>query len=105
MQVHMNEQMFEFLTETSMRWGESWRAHDGRFENYSGDSFDAAPSYTWKMAYWIGNSTADMILARSWLIDQGHDFELLNDLAEHPNGDMIGWLLVTDYETSGWKSS
>jgi len=25
------------------------------------------------------------------------------DMAEHPNGEYLGWLLLTDYETESWK--
>lgn len=102
MNVHMDAQMFEFLFETSMEWGESWRAHDGRFENHDSDNPDTPPSYDWKIAYWFGNDTAAMILARSWIIEQGYGCALLNDLAEHPNGDPLGWVLLTDYESPVW---
>lgn len=103
MNVHMNEQMFQVVTDSSMRWGENWRAHDGRFENYSAKSSSEPPSYSWKMAYWFGTSGADMILGRSWIIEQGYEFELLWDLAEWDNGESLGWLIVTDYMTSSWQ--
>lgn len=102
MKVYMDAHMFEYLTQNSMEWGESWRAHDGRFENHSAEKADTAPSYDWKIAYWIGDDAASMILARSWIIEQGHECALLWDMAEHPNGDLFGWVLLTDYESPVW---
>ena len=100
--IHMNESMFEILTSTSMRWGSQWEAKSDRFEVHAKHHTEL-PGFQWKMAYWVGENAASTVLARSWLIDQGHDFELVWDMAEHPNGEYLGWVLLTDYETESWK--
>jgi hypothetical protein len=101
MKVDMNEAMFEALTETSMEWGERWREKLDRFECVWGDA--PYPSLDWSMAYWVGNNPASMILARSWLLDEGHDFEIVWDMAEHAEGDWSGYAILTNYRSASWR--
>ena len=97
MKIDMNEAMFEALVETSMAWGKSWRDKLDRFECVWGD--DYPPSLEWSMAYWVGDNPASMILARSWLIEEGHDFEIVWDMTEHPS-----YAFLTNYRTASWFS-
>ena len=95
MKIDMNEAMFEVLVETSMAWGKGWREQLDRFECVFGDA--PYPSLDWSMAYWVGNNPASMILARSWLMEEGHDFEIVWDMAEH-----LSYALLTNYRTASW---
>lgn len=97
----MTERDFERMTDNSTRWGDDWRRHDGRFEN-SDKKHDTPPSYDWEMAYWLGDNAAAVPLCRSFLTAQGFESELLWDMAEHPNGELMGYVLLTDYMTASW---
>ena len=101
MTIDMNEAMFEVLVETSMEWGERWREQLDRFECH-GKHHTEEPSLAWQMIYWIGDNPASMILARSWLIEEGHDFEIVWDMAEHPSGEWFGYAFLTNYRTASW---
>jgi len=101
MKIHMNEAMFEALTETSMAWGEGWREKLDRFECFGNDA--QYPSLDWSMAYWVGDNPASLVLVLSWLIEEGHDFEIVWDMAEHPNGALLGYAFLTNYRTASWK--
>ena len=100
--IHMDESMFVLLTENSTRWGSHWEDKADRFEPHA-KHYTESPGFQWKMAYWVGDNAANVVLARSWLIDQGHDFELVWDMAVHPNGEYLGYALLTDFETESWK--
>ena len=104
-QMHMSEKDFERLTESSMEWGPSWQRHvdDGRFE-HSDEAYDTDPKMTWGMAYWLGDNPSNLVLATSYLIAQGQDFEVLWDMAEHDNGQFLGYVLLTDFRTASWAS-
>lgn len=99
--IHMDESMFVALTETSMEWGERWREQLDRFECH-GKHYTESPSLAWEMIYWIGENPASMVLARSWLLDEGHDLEIVWDMAEHPNGALLGYAILTNYRTADW---
>ena len=103
MQVHMNEEMFQHLYESMTYWKkyEDWKFKEDRFEQATpGKSHEENFSYEWERIYWVGDHTASMILATSWIKEQGEDFELLWDLAEHWNGDSLGWAILTNYIAS-----
>lgn len=98
MNVCMTEQDYEQLTTNSMKWGNSWASHDGRFENYTPvATVNEAPSYSWGYAYWLGDNVAGRILATSYLTSEGHDWALLWDLASEE------WLILTDYAAPVWR--
>tara|TARA_Y200000002_G_scaffold302081_1_gene257374 strand:+ start:113 stop:538 length:426 start_codon:yes stop_codon:yes gene_type:complete len=101
MNVHMDESMFELLTQGSMEWGEKWREQLDRFECH-GKHHTESPSLAWEMAYWIGGSPASMVLARSWLLEEGHDFELVWDMAQYEDGACFGYAILTNYRTASW---
>lgn len=100
--IEMTEDDFERLTKTSMKWqGLPWAAQDGRFENCSsGATTDAAPDYKWRMAYWVGDSWLNVILARSYLRAAGEDCEVLWDMVENPE---CSYVILTNYVTETWK--
>ena len=107
MNVHMDESMFETLTQGSMEWGEKWREKLDRFENHGGlENFDAYtefPDLAWEMIYWIGVNAASLVLARSWLLEESHDFEIVWDMEEHWNGELFGYAILTNYRTAAWR--
>ncbi|MFJ1700468.1 hypothetical protein ACIOHC_36355 [Streptomyces sp. NPDC088252] len=98
--IEMDEHDFQRLTRTSMRWGRSWAVQAGRFEHTT-KSFDTAPSWDWKMAYWVGEDWANVMLVRSFLKAMGADFEVVWDMAENPD---MSYLILTDFETESWKN-
>ena len=100
MKIHMDESMFEVLVETSMEWGERWREQLDRFE--CTEDWEQRPSLEWEIIYWIGENPASMVLARSWLLDQGHDVEAVWDMTEHKDG-VFGYAILTNYRTASWR--
>jgi hypothetical protein len=93
------------LVETSTRWGQDWRAQDGRYEHTDpGRPYAAAPSYAWAWAYWLGPSWASALLFRSYLESVlapdalGPACEVLWDLAE-PGG----YVVLTDWTSPSWR--
>jgi hypothetical protein len=84
--MKLTKQDFEMLWDTSMEWGQEWRAHEGRF--------DPPVSYEWRRAYWFELSYANLLMARAFLEEQGYKYEVASDEAG-------GWVLLTDYEYEG----
>ena len=102
MEIDISESDFDRLCESSMRWaGTDWAAQDGRFEVSEGPEH---VNWQAKMVYWVGDSSAAMILAREYVKAQGFDVQVLWDMAEHPNGEFLGYALLTDYETGHWAT-
>lgn len=56
------------------------------------------PSLHWSAIYWVGHSWANVMLARAFLQGLGEEFEIANDEAEHPNGQSLGLVILTNYE-------
>lgn len=103
MEIHITTRDFDRLCESSMRWSAiDWAAQDGRFE-----ISDGSDHINWqaKHVYWVGDSAAAMILARAFLQDRGFNVQVLWDMAEHPNGDWLGYALITDYQAPVWADS
>lgn len=91
--IQMTAEDAELLTTTSTAWGNDWAEQDGRFENIK--TQNATPSYAWMRAYWLEPGTASMILFTSFLASQGHDCEVLWDLA-----DDGGFVVLTDWSNT-----
>ena len=76
---------FDALTETIMGWkGNGWEIQADRFTDNV--------SYDWAVCYWI-DSVASMILARTFLEDNGHVFEQSYD------ENMESYILLTNYDS------
>ena len=76
---------FDALTETIMGWkGNGWEIQADRFTD--------KVSFDWAVCYWI-DSVASMILARTFLEDNGHDFEQSYD------ENMESYILLTNYDS------
>jgi hypothetical protein len=107
----LDDQDFEHLTQNSMQWGDGgpdWKQkiRDGRFELYGGSDGGPPvqwPSAHWKYAYWVGDSYGGLILVRAFLAAWGFDYQAAWDTAEHPNGETLGWVILTDYESPVWQ--
>jgi len=68
----------------------------GRFEAMN---YPEPPSSTrWHWTYWLGDNYTTVILARAFLAARGFGYEVLYDTAEHPNGRLYGYVILTDYE-------
>ena len=101
MQVHMTEAMFEALRDNQYRWSEVahlWRLAAPRFDPLDGDEI----SYKFENGLWFGDSTSNMILASSWIKEQGFDYQVLWDDACHDEDGFlpIGWVITTNYQTA-----
>lgn len=102
MKISMTADDFQRLTENSMRWaGTDWEAQAERFET-TGD--DEVIRWDWKMTYGVGQSYAAVILARAFLAAEGYDCQVIWDMAEWPNGEFIGYTILTDYESPVWQT-
>jgi len=57
----------------------------------------------WKYAYWVGDSYAAVILAKSFLATRGHDCDALYDYIQDPDSEASpkSWVILTDYEVQG----
>ena len=106
----LDERDFERLTQGSMQWadGPDWKEkiRDGRFELHGGMSEGPPiqwPSAHWKYVYWLGDSYPAVILVRAFLAAWGEEFQVAWDTAEHPNGEPLGWMILTGYESPVWQ--
>ena len=88
---------FERLCENSGQWA-GWTPPAGRFESIdtAGNPFPSARQ--WQCAYWVGDNWTTVIFARAFLAARGFDYEVVYDTAEHPNGRLYGYVILTDYE-------
>jgi hypothetical protein len=76
---------FDSLTETIMGWkGNGWEIQADRFTD--------KVSFDWAVCYWI-DSVASMILARTFLEDNGHAFEQSYD------ENMESYILLSNYDS------
>ena len=97
MNVDMNEDLFVKLSDIAMEWGKHWADQDNRFENANpGAEYNSPISYGWKYAYWFP-SAESMILARSWIMEQGHKCDILWDMY------YTEYALLTDYWPANMK--
>ena len=75
-----------------------WETQEGRFENYAdGKYLYEPPRKNWTHGYHFTSDWATVMLARQFLLDNGHEFEIMYDLC-YPN-DEGGWAIFTDYHT------
>jgi len=102
--VDMEPEDFDCLVEQSMQWGPSLseQCDNGRFETVGGER---DISKTWKMAYWMGDSYANVLLAKSYLKSIGHTYDVVWDMAVDQGGQCLGYILLTNYYSEVWKFS
>ena len=93
--IQVTAQDFERLWENSGKWADL-RDATARFETLDDDRMP--PSWAWQRIYWLGRSYTAVIFARAFLAARGYDYEILYDTAEHPNGQMFGYVILTDYQ-------
>lgn len=94
--ITMSEYDFEGLCSSSMKFGEKWRDQDDRFEaTHSGPPDDVW--YGWEMIYWVGESWANVIFARSYLEALYKGFEIIYD------SGCQEYAILTDYRTDSWN--
>ena len=98
--IYMNDRDFERLTETSTLWADHaeshWAKNRDRFETEAGEAL----SFEWTNAYWVGCSGTAVILAKSYLATMGHDYQIVWDVSQHENGELSGWVVLSNYEAS-----
>lgn len=99
--VNMDEDDFQHLAITSMRWcypggRNDWIEQEGRFELHRDDT---EINWQYGYAFWLGTEWTTVLLARAYLDTLGHPYQILWDLAENPD---MSWVLLTDYETASW---
>jgi hypothetical protein len=96
MTYELTENDFEQLSNTSMKWGQSWKEQDDRFEVMHSDS---AIDYSFEMAYWVGKEYTNVIFAKMFLTKHCCTYQVLWDLC----GD-CQYLITTNYKTDGWRT-
>lgn len=95
MQINMDGADFARLG-NSDKWADNatyWADELDRFEQPLG----GAPSLKWKRVYWMV-SYANVILAKSFLTEHRHGFEVVYDWNNDDEGSYKGWVILTDYE-------
>ena len=93
MYIQVSEADFEGLWRSAGEWKKNRKAllpqlEEGRFQALPGESVTLNK---WKMAYWF-ESLTDRIIAKNFLIAQGHKFQEITDEREFGT-----WVLLTDY--------
>jgi hypothetical protein len=88
---------FERLTVAGMNLlqdpaGHLWERQFGRFENTNYNDPSVGMRKQWQWGHWIEGGWAGVMLARQFLIDNGHDFEIFYD-SSYPTE----WVIFTDY--------
>jgi hypothetical protein len=97
--ITMDETDFNALCSTSMKWHRGWANQPNRFEPHM-KKYDAPPDYTWKMAYWVGDSWVSVMLVCAFLSTQNETFEILWDTVEPGE-----YVILTNYETESWRKA
>jgi hypothetical protein len=92
-------QDFERLTDITVDLhqhpdGALYERQMGRFENAEGH-YTLPPRKPWKWGHWLEDGWASVVLARTFLLDNGHDFEVFYDTT-YPT-DAGGVVIFTDY--------
>jgi hypothetical protein len=98
--VAITAEDFGYLCEESLPWKPGAAGTIG-MDRFEGDQ----PSRDWKHIYWLGQNYAAVVLARAFLAANGYECQMLFDAAEHPNGQSLGWVLLTDYQHDRWCQS
>jgi len=76
---------FDLLTDTAMGWkGNDWESQ--------ADRFTKSVSFDWVAVYWF-DSITNMILARTFLEQNGHDYQ------ESYDENMESFVLLTNYDS------
>lgn len=83
MAIKLSGEDYTHLFDSTMAWGQDWKEQ--------ADRFDKGVTYDWKHAYWFELSYANFVLAREFLIQNGHSFQWTNDAAG-------GWVILTNYD-------
>lgn len=93
--ISMDAEDFERLCENSGKWA-GWTPPACGFETMD---ISEPPSFReWRRIYWLGGNFTAVIFARAFLAARGFDYEVLFDTAEHLNGQLYGYVILTDYE-------
>ena len=76
---------FELLVETAMGWkGNDWESQSHRFT--------PDVTFDWAVCYWVGESATSMILARTFLEENGYDCQ------ESYDENFDSFILLTNYD-------
>lgn len=106
-EIEMDAYDFERLWSNSTEWsGLSWEDQviQDRFEHTSSEvEYDHPPMMDWKYAYWLDSNYASVILARNFLRTQEFGCEVLYDTAAHPSGELLGYVLLTNYASPCYR--
>jgi len=91
--IQVSEADFEGLWRSAGEWKKNRKAllpqvEEGRFQPLPGETVTLNK---WKMAYWF-DSLSERIIAKNFLIAQGHKFQEITDEREFGT-----WVLLTDY--------
>lgn len=101
----LSDEDFGRLTDNSMHWRTvDWVAQADRFETTVGRNPYGEINFEHEMAYWVGDSSVAMLMARAYIEARGFEVQVLWDMAEHPNGELLGYVLTTDYVADWWKT-
>lgn len=93
MKIRFDENDFEKLCTTSMKWDVDL-ANQERWENLGSASYDLT---YWSFAYWVSD-WAHVILMRSWLDERFHPYDIVWDLATEE------YTILTDYSSPVWTA-
>jgi hypothetical protein len=119
--LDMTADDFQRLTVNSTNWADSWAQSwrgqlidDGRFEHVSTIRSGAfVPTSNWRVGYWVERDWSHVMLCRAFLASEGHDCEILFDLAggkqvNEIDGEPIfegEYVILTDFLSPVWVES
>jgi|Laugrefa1bdmlbdn_1035148.scaffolds.fasta_scaffold123786_1 hypothetical protein len=97
---------FQRLWESACSFDKRWAKQYDRFEPVTED--DEVESLkvdlsTRKAIYWFGQCYASVLLAKEFLLKRKHSIQVVWDMAEHQNGDILGYAIITDYDAEKLK--
>lgn len=93
--ITVDQSDFQRFWHTHTKWaGQGWDSddHTERFETLDGGSID----YLWSDAYWMGDTWASVVLARSYLNALGQAHQVISDIGDDPA--FAGYVLLTNYD-------
>lgn len=99
--VTLDENDFELLAHTSMRWSypdgrNDWTQQEGRFFLVK---HEEDINWQYRHAFWLGTEWTTVLLARAYLDAVGQPYQVLWDMVENPD---MSWVIITDHEPAGW---
>ena len=91
---------FQRLVESYGMFDEGWMDQLDRFEPVTDEDDDGVIHVDMsvkKLIYHVGDNYAAVLLACEFLRSKKQEFQVIWDMAQHENGDILGYAIITSY--------